>query len=227
VLSYLKQKLFKNNKFRSILSGYTKNNNTSVSESENNNKYINDKNNLNKVHFNLKKKRLLKQGNKSLLTLNSAKTKSLNSALSKSSNLMNEEYNANKNITNKNDTKIINNELPLTNIENKSNIEVKSNIFKIYEKEKQKERDKEKEKTLEERKREELKEQRYNKCESIFNLLVKGNYKSRRCKSVMNDYLKMRGYDPLRKFNVRDNVLNINRMKNRAIERNNSRHILY
>ena len=220
VLSYLKQKLFKNNKFRSILSGYTKNNNTSVSESENNNKYINDKNNLNKVHFNLKKKRLLKQGNKSLLTLNSAKTKSLNSALSKSSNLMNEEYNANKNITNKNDTKIINNELPLTNIENKSNIEVKSNIFKIYEKEKQKERDKEKEKTLEERKREELKEQRYNKCESIFNLLLKGNYKSRRCKSVMNDYLKMRGYDPLRKFNVRDNVLNINRMKNRAIERN-------
>ena len=215
MLSYLKQKLFKNNKFRSILSGYTKNNNTSISESENNNIYINDKNNVNKVHFNLKKKRLLKSGNKSLLSLNSAKTKSLNSALSKSSNLINEEYN-----TNKNNTSIINNELPLTNIENNSNIELKSNIFKIYEKEKQKEREKEKEKTLEERKREELKEQRYNKCESIFNLLVKGNYKSRRCKSVMNDYLKMRGYDPLRKFNVRDNVLNINRMKNRAVERN-------
>ena len=36
----------------------------------------------------------------------------------------------------------------------------------------------------------------------------------------MNDFLKKRGYDPLRKFNVRDNVLNINRMKNRAVERN-------
>ena len=148
-------------------------------------------------------------------SLNSAKSKSLNSALSKSTNLLKEENNSN--IIN---THIIHNELPLTNIDNNSNIELKSNIFKIYEKQREIEEEKEKEKTIEEKKREELKEQSYNKCENIFNLLLKGNYKSRRCKSIMNDYLKMRGYDPLRKFNVRDNVFNMNRMKSRIIDRN-------
>ena len=216
ILSYLKQKLFKNIKFRNILSGYTKNNNTSITESENNNNiYRNDKNNYNKVDFNLKKKNLLKQNNISLHSLNSANTQSLNSALSKRSNLINEEYNINKN-----NTIITNNELPYTNVQNNPNIEVKSNIFKIYEKERQKEREKDKGKTSEEKKREELKEQRYNKCESTYNFILNSNYKSRRCRNVINDFLKMRGYDPLRKFNPRDNVLNMNRMKNKAVNRN-------
>ena len=211
-LSYLKQKLFKNKKFRGIFSSYTK---ASVSDSDNNNIYISDKSKRNNVFINLSKKKLLKPEYKSLNSLNSAKSKSLNSALSKSTNLLKEENNSN--IIN---THIIHNELPLTNIDNNSNIELKSNIFKIYEKQREIEEEKEKEKTIEEKKREELKEQSYNKCENIFNLLLKGNYKSRRCKSIMNDYLKMRGYDPLRKFNVRDNVFNMNRMKSRIIDRN-------
>ena len=201
ILSYLKQKLLKNNKLRSILSGYNKINSTSSSDSENNNINIYDNSNNtkknNNAQFNPNNKRILKR---SIKSLNSAGSNSLFSALSNRSNLLN----------NENDKKKLYNELPMTNIENGSNIELKSNIFKVNEKGKD----------YEKIKNEEIKRERYNKCESVFNSLLKGNFKSRRCRSVMNDYLKTRGYDPLKKFNLKDNVLNINRIKNKAIDRN-------
>ena len=156
ILSYLKQKLLKNNKLRSILSGYNKINNN--------------------AQLNPNKKRILKR---SIKSLNSAGSNSLFSALSNRSNLLNHENDKNK----------LYNELPMTNIENGSNIELKSNIFKV----------KEKGKDYEKIKNEEIKRERYNKCESVFNSLLKGN---------------------LKKFNLKDNVLNINRIKNKAIDRN-------
>ena len=63
-------------------------------------------------------------------------------------------------------------------------------------------------------------DERYNKIESIFNSILGNEYKSRRSKSVINEFLKSRGYNTTKKYTCKDAYLNINRMKAKAIERN-------
>ena len=58
------------------------------------------------------------------------------------------------------------------------------------------------------------KEERYNKCENMYNLIINGKLKTNRSKSVLNDFLKERGYKNINKLRNKDNVLNANRIKN-------------
>ena len=63
-------------------------------------------------------------------------------------------------------------------------------------------------------------EDNYIKIEKIFNSILGNEYKSRRSKSVINEFLKSRGYNTSKKFTSKDAYININRMKTKAIERN-------
>ena len=63
-------------------------------------------------------------------------------------------------------------------------------------------------------------DENYNKIEKIFNSILGKEYKSRRSKSVINDFLKSRGYNLTKKYDSKDAYININRMKAKAIERN-------
>ena len=60
----------------------------------------------------------------------------------------------------------------------------------------------------------------YNKIEKIFNSILGNEYQTRRSKSVVNDFLKSRGYNISKKYSSKDAYFNINRMKTKAIERN-------
>ena len=63
-------------------------------------------------------------------------------------------------------------------------------------------------------------EENYKKCESIFNSILEGKFESNRSKSVLSDFLIKRGYRSIKNFSDKDNVLNINRIKNKSLERN-------
>ena len=63
-------------------------------------------------------------------------------------------------------------------------------------------------------------EDNYTKIEKIFNSILGNEYQTRRSKSVINEFLKSRGYNTTKKFTSKDAYININRMKTKAIERN-------
>ena len=60
----------------------------------------------------------------------------------------------------------------------------------------------------------------YNKIENIFNSLLENGYQSRRSKSEIKDFLQSRGYNTSKKVTSKDTYINVNKMKNKAIERN-------
>lgn len=64
------------------------------------------------------------------------------------------------------------------------------------------------------------KEDYYEKCENIFYKILQGKLQSNRSKSVLSEFLKNRGYKGIKKYDVKDNVLNMNRMQNKSSERN-------
>ena len=138
-------------------------------------------------------KKILKRSLKSFDSVNSLtslRRNSLISAISKKSNI---------NINQK-DNK---NENPFINNINNDNL-----IEEIFDKEKESDEN------------EDNNEDGYKKCESIFYDILKGKYKTRRSKSVLNEFLKKRGYNPDKKLDDKDNILNISKMKNKSIERN-------
>ena len=140
------------------------------------------------------KKKILKRSLKSLDSVNSLtsiRTNSLMSAFSKKSNI-----NSNQN------------ENPITN-DIKNNNNLMENIF-----------NKDKESEREEDNKEDNNIDGYKKCESIFDSILEGKYKSRRSKNELSDFLKKRGYNPDKKLNDKDSVLNISRIKNKSIDRN-------
>ena len=63
-------------------------------------------------------------------------------------------------------------------------------------------------------------EDNYNKIEKIFNSILGNEYQTRRSKSLVNDFLKSRGYNINKKYTSKDAYFNINIMKTKAIERN-------
>ena len=203
ILNYLKQKLLNNDNVREILSGYNRISNTIETEN------INTINSINSINSVSKGKKILKRSLKSINSNNSLTTirkNSIISAISKESK---------KNLIN------LNKELPTTtNIENISinnnnsnNNKVLSNIFRASGKKRENKR---KHVNIEVLRREE----NYKKCESIFNSILEGKFESNRSKSVLSEFLLKRGYKSIKKFSDRDNVLNINRIRNKSIERN-------
>ena len=100
------------------------------------------------------------------------------------------------------------NENPTTN-DIKNNNNLMENIF-----------NKDKESEREEDNKEDNNIDGYKKCESIFDSILEGKYKSRRSKNELSDFLKKRGYNPDKKLNDKDSVLNISRIKNKSIDRN-------
>ena len=63
-------------------------------------------------------------------------------------------------------------------------------------------------------------EDNYVKFENIFYKILQGKLQSNRSKSVLSEFLKNRGYKGIKKYDVKDNVLNMNRMQNKSSERN-------
>ena len=128
---------------------------------------------------------------RSLKSLNS-----VNSLTSIRTNSLMSAFSKKSNLNNQNENPIAN------NIDN-------NNLMKnLFDKDKESER------------KEDNKENGYKKCESIFESILEGKYKSRRSKSELNDFLKKRGYNPEQKFDDKDNVLNLSRIKNKSIDRN-------
>ena len=60
----------------------------------------------------------------------------------------------------------------------------------------------------------------YKKCESIFDSILTGKFHMKRNKSVLNNFLKARGYKNFETLKDKDNVLNINRMKKKSSDKN-------
>ena len=200
ILNYLKQKLLNNDNVREILSGYNRISNTIETEN------VNTINSINTINSVSNGKKILKRSLKSINSSNSLTTirkNSIISAISKES---------------KKKSSNINKELPTTNTNNENtsvndNNKILSNIFSGNEK---KEENKKRHVNIEMQKREE----NYKKCESIFNSILEGKFESNRSKSVLSEFLLNRGYKSIKKFKDKDNVLNINRIKNKSIERN-------
>ncbi len=59
-----------------------------------------------------------------------------------------------------------------------------------------------------------LNKDRYKNCETIFNSLVEGKFNINRSKSVLNDFLKERGYKNVNTLTSKDNLVNLNKIKN-------------
>ena len=152
-----------------------------------------------------KKKILSKRSIKSINSLTSVRTKSLGSAISKKSKM-----NTIENLTNNTIGNNIFDEIKVNNMDlpNKNNI-----VFDFF-----------KEKKIKENNNNNIKINRkdeiYKECESIFDSLLEGKYKSRRNVNVLKDFLKSRGYNIDNKLIHKTNVLNVNRIKNKSIERN-------
>ena len=152
-----------------------------------------------------KKKILSKRSIKSINSLTSVRTKSLGSAISKKSKM-----NTIENLTNNTIGNNIFDEIKVNNMNlpNKNNI-----VFDFF-----------KEKKIKENNNNNIKinskDEIYKECESIFDSLLEGKYKSRRNVNVLKDFLKSRGYNIDNKLIHKTNVLNVNRIKNKSIERN-------
>ena len=152
-----------------------------------------------------KKKILSKRSIKSINSLTSVRTKSLGSAISKKSKM-----NTIENLTNNTIGNNIFDEIKVNNMDlpNKNNI-----VFDFF-----------KEKKIKENNNNNIKinskDETHKECESIFDSLLEGKYKSRRNVNVLKDFLKSRGYNIDNKLIHKTNVLNVNRIKNKSIERN-------
>ena len=152
-----------------------------------------------------KKKILSKRSIKSINSLTSVRTKSLGSAISKKSKM-----NTIENLTNNTIGNNIFDEIKMNNMDlpNKNNI-----VFDFFKEKKIKENNNNNIKSN-------SKDEIYKECESIFDSLLEGKYKSRRNVNVLKDFLKSRGYNVDNKLIHKTNLLNINRIKNKSIERN-------
>ena len=152
-----------------------------------------------------KKKILSKRSIKSINSLTSVRTKSLGSAISKKSKM-----NTIENLTNNTIGNNIFDEIKVNNMDlpNKNNI-----VFDFFKDKKIKENNNNNIKIN-------SKDETHKECESIFDSLLEGKYKSRRNVNVLKDFLKSRGYNVDNKLIHKTNLLNINRIKNKSIERN-------
>ena len=152
-----------------------------------------------------KKKILSKRSIKSINSLTSVRTKSLGSAISKKSKM-----NTIENLTNNTIGNNIFDEIKVNNMNLPNNNNIVFDFFK--------------EKKIKENNNNNIKINRkdeiYKECESIFDSLLEGKYKSRRNVNVLKDFLKSRGYNVDNKLIHKTNVLNVNRIKNKSIERN-------
>ena len=198
ILNYLKQKLLNNDKVRDIFSSYNRVNNTTETENINT---------INSLNSNTNEKKILKRNLKSINSINS----SVISAISRES---------------KENLLSVNKELPKTNTENtnlnnSSNNNINNNnkiILNILKGKGRRKKEKFKKKLLSyELKR---REEEYRKCENLFNSILEGKFQMERSGNVLSDFLQSRGYRSIKKLNNKDNVLNINRMKNKSMERN-------
>ena len=152
-----------------------------------------------------KKKILSKRSIKSINSLTSVRTKSLGSAISKKSKM-----NTIENLTNNTIGNNMLNEIKMNNMDLPNNNNIVFDFFK--------------EKKIKENNNNNIKinskDETHKECESIFDSLLEGKYKSRRNVNVLKDFLKSRGYNIDNKLIHKTNVLNVNRIKNKSIERN-------
>ena len=116
----------------------------------------------------------------------------------------NSNSNPENNLTEKNDI-ANNNEVKIEKTEKPKNVKISKNIMKNLE-------------VIEPQTNKN--EDNYTKIEKIFNSILGNEYQSSRSKSVINEFLKSRGYNTEKKFTSKDAYININRMKTKAIERN-------
>ena len=190
ILNYIKKKILEKEQIRALFSGQKRISNTIESDN------INTINSINSVNSISQSKKFLRKSLKSINSINPLTLigrGSLISAIPKGL---------------KRYSLCLKKEIPKTTNDN--------NYFdNIFKRKKKEVADKNKISTESQRK-----EDYYEKCENIFYKILQGKLQSNRSKSVLSEFLKNRGYKGIKKYDVKDNVLNMNRMQNKSSERN-------
>ena len=193
ILNHLKQKLLNSDSIKEIIQI----NNGDDNKLDNENIYTN--NSTNSINSESFKKKILKKN------LNPVKSMDLLIPIRRGSLITAFTKDSKQNLINSSEN------LPLTNIENTSS----KNLIDVLDIFKQKE-NKENNINNEAEKREE----EFKKCENIYNSILAGKYQSKRCKSVLSNFLEKRGYNSLGVLKDKELVLNISKIRNKAVNRN-------